>query len=41
MEDVMIKGYPVDAGYMGHIGKGKYMLFACEQDYIEYMEVMW
>lgn len=31
-----LKGYPVPAGYMGWIGDG-WMLFATENDYIEYM----
>lgn len=33
----MLKGYYVSAGYMGWIGD-KYMLFASERDYLEYME---
>lgn len=32
-----IKGYPIDTGYMGYVD-GKYMLFASENDYKEYME---
>lgn len=31
------KGYPVSSGYMGLVN-GVYMLFACETDYIEYLE---
>ena len=30
------KGYLVEAGYMGFIG-GAYMLFSCEEDYLEYL----
>ena len=37
MKDEMMKGYYVPAGYMGWIGY-RWMLFACEQDYIEWME---
>lgn len=33
-----LKGYIVPYGYMGHIGNNKYMLFATENDYLEYME---
>lgn len=33
-----LKGYIVPSGYMGHIGNNKYMLFATESEYIEYME---
>ncbi len=32
-----MKGYVVDAGYMGYVG-GRYMLFANEDDYREYFE---
>lgn len=32
-----MKGYIVDAGYMGYVA-GKYMLFANEEDYREYFE---
>ena len=32
-----MKGYFVKDGYMGYIG-GRYMLFADESDYLEYME---
>ena len=31
-----MKGYYVACGYMGYVD-GKYMLFATESDYIEYM----
>lgn len=31
-----MKGYVVDAGYMGYVD-GKYMLFANEEDYREYL----
>ena len=33
-----MKGYSVDCGYMGLVA-GRYMLFATEDDYREYMEV--
>ena len=33
----MIKGYVVPNGYMGVV-KGKYQLFASENDYYEYMK---
>lgn len=32
-----MKGYDIDIGYMGWTGE-EYMLFACEQDYKEWME---
>lgn len=32
-----MKGYSVDCGYMGFVD-GKYMLFASEEDYREYLE---
>lgn len=32
----MLKGYPVHAGYMGLVD-GKWILFATESDYYEYM----
>ena len=32
-----MKGYSVDCGYMGLVGS-RYMLFATEDDYREYME---
>lgn len=31
-----MKGYSVSEGYMGCVN-GRYMLFACEADYFEYM----
>ena len=34
-----MKGYYTDTGYMGYVG-GKYMLFASETDYEEYMEAV-
>ncbi len=34
----MIKGYSVPQGFMGLV-KGKYQLFASENDYLEYMLV--
>ena len=33
----MMKGYNVDGGYMGLVD-GRYMLFASENDYREYLE---
>ena len=32
-----MKGYSVKYGYMGYVD-GEYRLFACEGDYMEYME---
>lgn len=32
-----MKGYSVESGYMGYVN-GRYMLFASEADYLEYME---
>lgn len=32
-----MKGYYIDCGYMGYIS-GRYMLFASESDYIEYVK---
>lgn len=32
-----MKGYHVPYGYMGYV-EGKYMLFASESDYIDYVE---
>lgn len=32
-----MKGYMIDSGYMGLVD-GRYMLFASEKDYREYME---
>lgn len=32
-----MKGYVVSDGYMGYV-KGKYMLFADEEDYRDYIE---
>ncbi len=32
-----MKGYSVESGYMGFV-EGRYMLFASEMDYIDYME---
>jgi len=31
-----MKGYMIDSGYMGYVD-GRYMLFASEEDYREYM----
>ncbi len=31
-----MKGYFVNNGYMGLV-EGRYMLFACEEDYLEYI----
>ena len=32
-----MKGYATDSGYMGLV-EGRYMLFASEEDYRDYME---
>lgn len=32
-----MKGYVIEAGYMGYVD-GRYMLFANEEDYLEYCE---
>ena len=32
-----MKGYSVEFGYMGLVD-GRYMLFACEEDYREYLQ---
>ena len=32
-----MKGYNVDNGYMGFV-EGRYMLFASEDDYLEFLE---
>ena len=32
-----MKGYATQAGYMGYVD-GAYMLFSCEEDYLEYLE---
>ena len=32
-----MKGYYNSSGYMGYVG-GRWVLFACERDYVEYME---
>lgn len=32
-----MKGYSVENGYMGFVD-GKYMLFSCESDYLDYMQ---
>ncbi len=34
---IVMKGYVVTAGYMGYVNGG-YMLFASEEDYLEYCE---
>lgn len=36
-ECIIMKGYVVEAGYMGYVD-GRYMLFANEEDYREYFE---
>jgi hypothetical protein len=33
----MMKGYNTENGYMGFID-GTYVLFACEADYLDYLE---
>lgn len=32
-----MKGYNVENGYMGLVN-GRYMLFSCEGDYLDYMQ---
>ena len=32
-----MKGYNTDKGYMGYV-EGRYMLFASEEEYYDYME---
>ena len=32
-----MKGYKTDKGYMGYV-EGRYMLFASEEEYYDYME---
>ena len=32
-----MKGYVIEAGYMGYV-EGRYMLFASEEEYYDYME---
>lgn len=32
-----MKGYYTDSGYMGYLN-GDYILFSCEDDYIEYVK---
>lgn len=32
-----MKGYSVESGYMGLV-EGRYMLFACEEDYREFLQ---
>lgn len=34
-----MKGYTTSNGYMGYVN-GRYMLFASEEEYIEYMDEM-
>lgn len=34
-----MKGYTTSSGYMGYVN-GRYMLFASEEEYIEYMDEM-
>ena len=36
-EDWQMKGYNTSNGYMGYV-EGKYILFASEQEYFEFME---
>ena len=33
----MVKGYDVPEGYMGYVN-GKYILFASEADYLEFLD---
>ena len=37
-EVFIMKGYHTDNGYMGYVD-GRYVLFASESDYIEYIEM--
>lgn len=32
-----MKGYSTESGFMGLVGD-RYMLFSCEEDYIEYLQ---
>lgn len=32
-----MKGYVVSCGYMGYVGNGRYVLFATEEDYAEWV----
>ena len=36
-EVTAMKGYTVESGYMGLV-EGRYMLFACEEDYLDYLQ---
>ena len=36
-EDVMMKGYYNNSGYMGYV-ENEYILFASEDDYFEYVD---
>lgn len=35
-EVIIMKGYSVENGYMGFV-EGRYMLFSCEDDYLDYI----
>lgn len=35
-----MKGYEIASGYMGYVD-GEYILFACEADYLEYLDENW
>ena len=37
-EVFIMKGYHTESGYMGYVD-GRYVLFASESDYIEYIEM--
>lgn len=37
-EELMMKGFHTGEGYMGYVD-GRYVLFASETDYYDYMEV--
>lgn len=34
---IFMKGYSISDGFMGYVD-GEYMLFACESEYIDYIE---
>ena len=36
-EDLIMKGYCTESGYMGYVD-GSYILFSCEDDYLDYVE---
>ena len=36
-EGLIMKGYFTESGYMGYVD-GSYILFSCEDDYLDYVE---